>query len=147
MREILLNELAKRGVFTAESLVATGPTFPAILKRLAKTGTLFYSSSAPNTNFSWSFPQGNVSLSQLLPIAKMSPFHHFFIEYCIDKELTKVLNGNSSISNRSNLIEQNISIFINSIRFWSTNPSFRNLQRQFQRTNSGSDFYSTSERE
>eukprot|EP01114_Cavostelium_apophysatum_P016147 TRINITY_DN4541_c0_g1_i2.p1 TRINITY_DN4541_c0_g1~~TRINITY_DN4541_c0_g1_i2.p1 ORF type:complete len:2374 (-),score=676.40 TRINITY_DN4541_c0_g1_i2:45-7166(-) len=76
LRELLLNELARKGIFleTPEE-----PFFQAVLRRLCKIGLLFYDGA------------NGPLLEELLPKSKLSSFHQYFVHYCIEKSLPSLL--------------------------------------------------------
>src|SRR4051812_12456714 len=77
MKEILLNELAKRGVLIPEK--GKSLSFDYIMKRLAKVDLLFCKTeSHPLT-------------PHFLPMSKPSPFHTYFITHCIEKDQPGIL--------------------------------------------------------
>ncbi|CAE7208015.1 Wwox [Symbiodinium pilosum] len=92
-REVLLQQLGRRGIF------CSGDTqdFHALLCRLTLCGKLFgdgvtldpsrgsevtLASKLPNCESD----EGALSLDRLLPVGTVSPFHCFFINYCIDND-------------------------------------------------------------
>ena len=92
-REVLLQQLGRRGIF------CSGDTqdFHALLCRLTLCGKLFgdgmsleppkgrevtLASKLPSSDSD----EGSLPLDHLLPVGTVSPFHCFFINYCIDND-------------------------------------------------------------
>ena len=89
-REVLLQQLGRRGIF------CSGDTrdFNALLCRLTLCGKLFgdgVSEQKGEVTLASKLPssesdEGALPLDRLLPVGRVSPFHCFFINYCIDNE-------------------------------------------------------------
>lgn len=95
MKEQIIGELAQSGIFILDS---KDQTMETALFKLCQMGLLFPSSSTKFFLFFCVFQsflklqcREELPLDNLLPIGEVSPFHKFFIEYCISNELPNVL--------------------------------------------------------
>lgn len=89
-REVLLQQLGRRGIFCGAQ------SWEALLGRLTSCGKLFGEGQRPEvtplaTKLDEDGEGGVLPLDQLLPMAKMSPFHCFFINFCINNDLPALL--------------------------------------------------------
>lgn len=100
MKEVLRTELAKKGIFLTDSQhhlqQPHQQTFESTLLILSKIGSLFYDPGELHIMTSSTYMctekhADGPSLSELLPIGQASPFHRFFINYCIEHQLARVL--------------------------------------------------------
>lgn len=87
MRELLLKELSKIGIFMENQNYNNNNNklikwFYNILKRITQAGLLFYNEKNSKKI---------VNLTSLLPQSNLSPFHIQFIMYCIENDLPNVL--------------------------------------------------------
>ena len=91
-REVLLQQLGRRGIFCSGDT----ETFEALLCRLTLCGKLFGDGlpvDSEVTPLAAKLPgdgstdgEDALPLDQLLPIGKVSPFHCFFINFCINND-------------------------------------------------------------
>ena len=114
MREVLLNELARKGIFLPQSVIS-GSVFDAqssyshqksnnnnnnnnnleiefqsILIRLCKTNLLFLPKNQPSPKTNTKAApnaRGVPNLSNMLPFGRNSPFHTFFVQFCVQHSL------------------------------------------------------------
>ncbi|CAE7947526.1 Wwox [Symbiodinium sp. KB8] len=114
-REVLLQQLGRRGIF------CSGDTqdFHALLCRLTLCGKLFgdgmsleppkgrevtLASKLPSSDSD----EGSLPLDHLLPVGTVSPFHCFFINYCIDNDPRLYLQRYNLATTMSTLKELHI---------------------------------------
>jgi hypothetical protein len=88
MKELLYSGLSQKGIFAPEEIQAflNDSNKQLLLYRLAKSHFLF----SPTTS---NIEGVTVALNELLPYSQLSPFHLYFVKYCIDNEIPSVLTA------------------------------------------------------
>lgn len=85
--EVFLTQLARRGIFMRQNT----SSFTALLKRLALSERLFERRAQGCHDDQFHYSSEGMSLDNLLPQKRMSPFHSFFIQFCVQNQLPNLL--------------------------------------------------------